>query len=590
MKKNKRAGPDKALSLRTLAETALAKKKKTSNPEIPPDDVYRLIAELEVHQIELEMQNEELRRTHVELEKSRSNYVDLYDHAPAGYFTLNVKGLITEVNLPGASMLQVERGLLINNPFSCFVHENDQDAYYLHCNQLIKTVKQQSAVIRLKRKDVSVFYAHMECLPVKDSRGSIYQIRMVINDVTERWLAEEDVGRVKAEWERTFDLIPDIIMIIDNQFRVKRANKALSERLGIDRNELIGRTCYSVTHGTAEPLSYCLHSKGVLSGRAQVAEIYEEKLKGHFIFSSTPMWGTNGKSGDTVEVWRDISSRKEMEEKLRESSITDELTGIMNRRGFLTLAEQQCKIADRNRTNVSLVFLDLDGMKKINDTHGHREGDRALINVSRIITSTFREADIVGRIGGDEFAALLTEPPDQDIESTILDHINNNIRQFNEQSSCCYDLSLSIGVANSEPVGPCSIEDLLIRADYAMYRNKRLHTIPGPETALSKVANERRNTARRSAGENCEVKIGESELIRIKNISAGGICLSSMDHPMTNKFYSMTVSIESKKIPLKGIMVWSKLTELEDYDAGLKFIGMTGKDRISLADIISHRE
>jgi diguanylate cyclase (GGDEF)-like protein/PAS domain S-box-containing protein len=587
MKMNKRASPSRAKDLRKRAEKAIKKKKKTSDPEGSSEDLLLLNHELEVHQIELEMQNEELRMTHAELEKSRSNYVDLYDYSPVGYFTLDPKGLILAANLTGAQLLQKEKALIINKPFSVFVHESDKDDFYRYCNAIVKTRRRQRIEISMKRKVGAEFYIQLESLPIVDSEGVVHQFRVAAVDVTERRKSENSFAMAKAEWERTFDTIPDLMVVIGNDSRIKSVNRALSSQLGIPREQIIGRKCYSVLHGSDAPPPYCQQGKFDSSDKEHIREIYEPRMSGHFMQSASPIYDDAGTKTGIVEVWRNINARKKMEEQIITASITDELTGLLNRRGFLTLSEQQCKIADRKKTHISMLFLDLDGMKGINDTLGHREGDLALKDMAQIITDTFRESDIIGRLGGDEFAVLLTEPSKLDIEGIMLNHINENIKTFNEQKTHKYELSVSLGCAISNPEDSCSIEDLLVLADSSMYENKKQkikHEVMG---LLNGEHVNRRIVERNEIKGNCRVEIQGSDPIKVKNISAGGICLENMDHLVTTKFHSMNVLSDNKRIPVKGIMVWSKLTGAEDYEAGLKFIALNERARHSLAEITS---
>src|SRR5664279_1575350 len=117
-----------------------------------------------------------------------------------------------------------------------------------------------------------------------------------------------------------------------------------------------------------------------------------------------------GRGAGCLVVLRDVTERRQMVETIRTLSLTDELTGLLNRRGFTTLAEQQLRTSLRTRNRLWLLFADLDGLKEINDRHGHETGDRALCEVARLLrTGSFREADLVARLGGDEFAVLATE-------------------------------------------------------------------------------------------------------------------------------------------------------------------------------------
>lgn len=185
-----------------------------------------------------------------------------------------------------------------------------------------------------------------------------------------------------------------------------------------------------------------------------------------------PVYGFDGRWLGRRGSNRDISKRKRLEEKLSNLSFRDELTDLYNRRGFLTLAEQQLKMANRLKRGISLVFADLDGMKKINDTLGHKEGDSALIDTSNILKKTFRESDIIARIGGDEFAVLAVETHDVSIEVFIA-RLKSNLEAHNVEELHHYKLSLSIGFSCYDPDNPCSIEKLLALADTNMYEQKR---------------------------------------------------------------------------------------------------------------------
>ena len=153
---------------------------------IPGEDAKELIHELQVHQIELEMQNEELRKAQVELEESRSRYFDLYDLAPIGYFTFNRKGLIVEVNLTGADLLGVERRHLIKKGFSQFVARDYQDAFYFHRKLVFESKTRQSCELRLIKSDGSSVYAHLESIAVEDASGTCKQCRTTVSDITKR--------------------------------------------------------------------------------------------------------------------------------------------------------------------------------------------------------------------------------------------------------------------------------------------------------------------------------------------------------------------------------------------------------------------
>jgi len=156
---------------------------------------------------------------------------------------------------------------------------------------------------------------------------------------------------------------------------------------------------------------------------------------------------------------------------LHHLSFNDDLTGLLNRRGFLSLAKQQLKIAQRENWELPLFFADLDGLKNINDNFGHPEGDRALQAMATILKETFRTSDLLARLGGDEFIMLAINAPAAGIQ-TILARLQRNLDRYNAQNRY-YQLSLSIGVAQFDPRHETTLEELIIEADKALYDHKR---------------------------------------------------------------------------------------------------------------------
>ena len=162
-------GPDQ--TLRKRAENNLGVLDCADPATLSPEGIKQLFHELRVHQIELEMQNEELRRTQNELERSRARYFDLYDLAPVGYLTLSQQGLIQEANLAAATMLGVTRSQLFKEPFSLIILKDDQDSYYLLINRLLKTSDPQACELRLVRKDGAGLWAHLAATVEQNPSG-----------------------------------------------------------------------------------------------------------------------------------------------------------------------------------------------------------------------------------------------------------------------------------------------------------------------------------------------------------------------------------------------------------------------------------
>jgi diguanylate cyclase (GGDEF)-like protein len=163
-----------------------------------------------------------------------------------------------------------------------------------------------------------------------------------------------------------------------------------------------------------------------------------------------------------------------MERELRALALTDDLTGLYNRRGFLVSATQQLKLAHRNSQEVLLLFCDVDDLKSINDSYGHLEGDRALIQIADALVETFRSSDILARLGGDEFAVLALETSNH-YHELLFDRLNEHLTKAGAKEAR-YRLSLSIGVARLDPGQPVSLAQLMLQADQAMYERKKMRS------------------------------------------------------------------------------------------------------------------
>ncbi len=166
------------------------------------------------------------------------------------------------------------------------------------------------------------------------------------------------------------------------------------------------------------------------------------------------------------------SSLRRLSMELEQMALTDELTGLRNRRGFLLLADQARRLARRTHVQCRLLFIDLDGLKEVNDTLGHHAGDALLMDAARVLTGVFRESDVIGRIGGDEFAVLeLLDKPGKSGNGSH--RLQDAIYEFNKLGGQVYQLSMSIGIEDLPASMETSLETLLSKADIAMYGRKR---------------------------------------------------------------------------------------------------------------------
>ncbi len=199
-----------------------------------------MLHELHVHQIELEMQNEELRMRQAELDATRARYFDLYDLAPVGYCTISEKGLITENNLTAATLLGVDRYTLVNMPVTRFIHKADQDTYYLFRKKLFETGMPQNFELRMLRPDGTVLWVQMNTTATHDVKGAS-ACNAVIIDITERCKLERRLSEVSELNEKIIATAPLGIAAYDASGQCIIANDAIGKFIGINREALLGQ-------------------------------------------------------------------------------------------------------------------------------------------------------------------------------------------------------------------------------------------------------------------------------------------------------------------------------------------------------------
>ena len=184
------------------------------------------------------------------------------------------------------------------------------------------------------------------------------------------------------------------------------------------------------------------------------------------------------------KLYQKVTELEQANIRLHKLSLTDEMTGINNRRGFMIHAEELLKFARRASYQLCLLYLDLDRLKHINDTFGHAAGDAALRDTARILTRTFRESDIIARLGGDEFAVLALDTTGSNIE-TIQKRLQSNLDAHNAQTDHGYVLSLSLGMIHVDLKSNLTTDELLAQADAALYLNKQQKNDHRPKNQMS---------------------------------------------------------------------------------------------------------
>ncbi|HEX9014988.1 MAG TPA: histidine kinase N-terminal 7TM domain-containing protein [Chloroflexota bacterium] len=297
---------------------------------------------------------------------------------------------------------------------------------------------------------------------------------VTIHDTTERKLAERSLSISEERYRTLAEAAQDIIFIVDAGGTILFANSFAARQRGCSPTELTGKPLTFLLL-LDSPEAHDAVIQRVASTGKQAHLEHRARLADRDVWLHTSLVALRGEGDSAASVLgisRDVTELVLMREDLRTLSLIDDLTGVCNRRGFVTLARQQLKLAQRNDQLATILVADLDGLKEINDTYGHTEGDRALAETAEIIRSSCRDSDVVARWGGDEFSVLAIEAAATGAES-LAQRILDAVVERNSAGPRLYDLSLSIGVVRDRATAFSSIEEFLSNADRLMYEDKK---------------------------------------------------------------------------------------------------------------------
>jgi diguanylate cyclase (GGDEF)-like protein/PAS domain S-box-containing protein len=284
--------------------------------------------------------------------------------------------------------------------------------------------------------------------------------------------AEGALQESEEKYRSLVESTNDSIYVVDRTYKYLFMNEKHIMRLGFSGNEYLGQE-YSKSHNSEETELFTAKANTVFYSGESITHEYRSNKDGrYFLLTLSPIKKDDGKVKAVTVVSKDITDYKIAEEKLHNLSLTDELTGLYNRRGFFTLAEQFLKLARRQKQGIFMLYADIDNLKDINDTFGHKEGDMALVNTADILRKNYRESDVIARIGGDEFV-IIPIGTDKDTIDIITSRFEKSIKTHNSKNKREYSLSLSYGLAYYDPEKPCSLDELLMKADKTMYEHKK---------------------------------------------------------------------------------------------------------------------
>ena len=294
----------------------------------------------------------------------------------------------------------------------------------------------------------------------------------VVSDITDLIRAERALQESEQRYHGLFDNSRDAIITTRPDGSFVNVNPSALNLFGYSRREMMRKNVTELYLDPADRRSFVETIEE--TGGVRDFEVRMRRKNGTVmdcLFTFSLRRGSGGLR-EYQGIVRDVTERRRMMEDLKDLSLRDELTGLNNRRGFFTMAEQQIRMVRRMKRNLYCVFIDLDYLKQINDRFGHKEGDRALVGTSKILKRSFREADILARMGGDEFAILIIDDFEMG-EEVILNRLAENTADYNRTNRRGYEVSLSAGIALLHYDSTVSLQELLDLADTKMYENKR---------------------------------------------------------------------------------------------------------------------
>jgi len=304
----------------------------------------------------------------------------------------------------------------------------------------------------------------------KKPQGTIALYR----DITERKKAEETIRESQQEFASLFDSSPQALAYLDPKSNIVNINSRFTELFGYTLEEVKGR---NIDDGIIHPPDKMEEAK----------ELTDKSLKGNFYCETVRKKkdGTlfpvaisgcqviiDGQLKGQIGTFKDITERKKLEQELEKLAHYDVLTNCCSRGHGLSLLGQQIKTANRKKTLILLLYLDVDDFKHINDAFGHQEGDKVLKEVAKLFKYTLREVDSICRIGGDEFLLIFPESSLNDVPR-IRERLNKNLKKLNQKLAKPYKIDFSIGLSYYDPANPLSIEELIRIADENMYKEKK---------------------------------------------------------------------------------------------------------------------
>jgi len=397
-------------------------------------------------------------------------YADLVSNSPAGIYrnTPGPEGRFLDANQALIEMFEASsREEFLAVPVNRFYRDPSRRRQFsdkMEKQGLVKNEEVEMVTLRGR-----AFWVSISATRRIDADGQTYY-EGIVEDITARKSADEVRQRLAAIVESS----DDAIIGADMNGILMNWNSGAERLYGYTAAEAIGESLgLIVPTDRREDLTQIFEkaSRGERVSHFETVRLAKNGQRIDVSVSMFPIRAIDGTFSGVAMIARDIRDRKRLEDTLRTLSLTDDLTGLYNRRGLFTLGEQSLKLAQRIKKRIVLAYVDLDGMKWINDRFGHPKGDLALLALANVLRASFRKSDIIARIGGDEFVVMALETGNESPEK-ILERIAGNLAVLNEKNAPDTPLSISAGISVADPNDPCPLDELLARADRLMYEDK----------------------------------------------------------------------------------------------------------------------
>jgi len=406
----------------------------------------------------------------LKLRRREDRYRVVLENSGIGYFEVDLEGNPLYLNTQAAEILKYHPNELEELNYRAFVSPEMTDEVYAAFHAVYRTGETRELMdIRLVCKDGEERIVQTSVDLIQDEHGQPQGFRGILRDVTELKKAEQILRQSEEKYRTIFEGAGVAMLIINPDTTISMVNKPFEQLSGYVRSEIEGKMSwkdFASEHDLPSMLRYH-YLRRVQPGTVptQYEFVFVDRCKeAKYILATVNLMDDNR----TVASFLDMTERKNLEKDLRFLSLHDTLTGLYNRHYF---EQEMSRLMDGRQCPLGLIVCDVDGLKEINDSYGHKKGDAYLQKAANILANSLRKSDMVARIGGDEFAIVLPRSSEKDVQE-VLSKIKRSIDEHNVQAVSS-KVSISLGYAMRYT--PFDSDQLFKEADQAMYADKQFH-------------------------------------------------------------------------------------------------------------------